>query len=65
MTAFMLSCVLGTANVGSLYFQSINDCIYYSEKLSGQQVRTEEGAKRYDCYCKLKPYVNDKKVRVY
>ena len=65
MTAFILSCMVGTTDVGSVYFRSINDCIYYADKLSGQKIKTEQGTKSYDCICKLVPYVNKKKVRVY
>lgn len=65
MTCFLLSCMLGIVNTGSVYFKSVNDCLYYSEKLSGQIIKTENGNETYDCSCKLIPYVNPKKVKVY
>lgn len=65
MTAFILSCMVGTADVGSIYFRSVNDCIYYADKLSGQQIKTEEGMKPYECICKLVPYISKDKVRIY
>ena len=57
--------MLGVANTGSLYFRNINDCLYYSERLSGQTIETQEGAKTYKCICKVVPYVNPDKVKVY
>lgn len=65
MTCFLLSCLLGVANTGSIYFKNINDCLYYSKRLSGQTMETEEGTKTYKCICKVVPYVNPKKVKVY
>ena len=65
MTAFILSCMVGTADVGSIYFRSVNDCTYYADKLSGQQIKTEEGMKPYECICKLVPYISKDKVRIY
>ena len=65
MTCFMLSCLLGTVNTGSIYFKNVNDCLYYSERLSGQTMESEEGTKKYECICKIVPYVNPKKIKVY
>ena len=65
MTAFILSCMVGTIDVGSIHFKSINDCTYYSKRLSGQQLETEDGTETYNCICKLVPYVDKNKVRVY
>ena len=46
MTCFMLSCLLGAVNTGSIYFKNVNDCLYYSERLSGQIMESEEGTKK-------------------
>jgi hypothetical protein len=65
MTAFMLACYLNGALQGSIYFKSVADCTYYSENLSGQKLETQNGDKEYKCLCKLVPYVDENKVRVY
>ena len=52
-------------NTGSIYFKSVNDCLYYSERLTGQQYDTEMGRQTYKCICKLVPQVNSNKVKVY
>ena len=65
MTAFILTCMLGSVSSGSIYFRNVKDCTYYSQELSGQQLQTENGTKTYKCICKLVPKVNPNKVRVY
>tara|TARA_R100001509_G_C4706261_1_gene161753 strand:- start:131 stop:331 length:201 start_codon:yes stop_codon:yes gene_type:complete len=66
MTAFMLACYLGGAAQGTIYFRSINDCIYYTKYLNEQKYKDETGKTIiYECICKLIPRVNEKKVRVY
>ena len=65
MTCFKLICLLGIVNTGSIYFKNINDCLYYSERLSGQTMESELGTQTYKCICKVVPYVNPKKVRIY
>lgn len=65
MTAFILTCMLGTMSSGSIYFKSVNDCTYYSKELSGQQLQTQDGMKTYKCICKLVPKINPDKVRIY
>ena len=65
MSAFMLACFLNGALTGSIYFKSVNDCTYYSNSLSGQQLETQNGIKEYTCMCKLVPKIDYKKVRVY
>ena len=47
MSAFMLACFLNGALTGSIYFKSVNDCTYYSNSLSGQQLETQNGIKEY------------------
>ena len=67
MTAFLLSCMLIPSQMskGAIYFKSVNDCTYYSERLSGQTFQTPNGSETYKCICKLVPKVNPNKVRVY
>ena len=66
MTAFMLACYLGAVAQGTIYFRSVNDCIYYTKYLNEQQYKDETGQTIiYECICKLIPQVNEKKVRVY
>ncbi len=51
---------------GAIYFQSVNDCTYYTKFLSEQEYDTETGQKQvYKCICKLVPQINPDKVRVY
>ena len=51
---------------GAIYFQSVNDCTYYTKFLSEQEYNTETGQKQvYKCICKLVPQVNPDKVKVY
>ena len=51
---------------GAIYFQSVNDCTYYTKFLSEQEYDTETGQRQvYKCICKLVPQINPDKVRVY
>ena len=65
MTAFMLACYLNGVAQGAIYFRSVNDCTYYSKKLSGQVFMSENGNQTYECVCKLVAQVNPNKVEVY
>ena len=66
MTAFMLACYLNGVAQGAIYFRSVNDCTYYTKFLSEQEFDSELGEKQtYKCICKLVPYVNKDKVRIY
>ena len=65
MSAFVLACYMGTVASGSIYFKSIRDCLFYSKHLSGQQLKTKDGMKQYNCMCKLVPQIDPDKVRVY
>ncbi len=67
ITAFLLYCAMQPKeiNVAKIYFRSIVDCTYYSEKLSGQQFMSEDGNQTYECICKLVPSINPNKVKVY
>ena len=65
MTAFMLMCYLNDAFNGGIYFKNINDCLYYSERLSDQSINVPIKVEKYECMCKLIPNIDDKKVKVY
>ena len=66
MTAFMLACYMNGVAQGAIYFQSVNDCTYYTKFLSEQEYNTETGQKQvYKCICKLVPQINPDKVRAY
>ena len=62
--AFLLMCYLSGISSGSLHFASINDCLYYKNKLNRQSVEIDGKQKIYDCYCKL-VMVNSNKVTIY
>ena len=62
--AFLLMCYLSGISSGSIHFASINDCLYYKNKLEGQTVKIGKEQKNYDCYCKL-VMVNSNKVVLY
>ena len=62
----MLACYMNGVAQGAIYFQSFNDCTYYTKFLSEQEYNTETGQKQvYKCICKLVPQINPDKVRVY
>ena len=66
MSAFLLACYLNGNLNGSLYFKSVNDCLYYSNHLSKQTYDTATGEEAtYKCICKVVPNIDPKKVRVY
>ena len=65
MTAFMLMCYLNDAFNGGIYFKNINDCLYYSERLSDQSINVPIKVEKYECMCKLIPNIDEKKVKVY
>jgi uncharacterized beta-barrel protein YwiB (DUF1934 family) len=65
MTVFMLMCYLNDAFNGGIYFKNINDCLYYSERLSDQNINVPIKVEKYECMCKLIPSLDNKKVKVY
>ena len=65
MTVFMLMCYLNDVYNGGVYFQNINDCLYYSERLSNQKIEVPIKVENYKCMCKLIPNIDPKKVKVY
>ena len=67
ITVFMLYCAMQPSekNISKIYFKSVNDCSYYAEKLSDQQLMSEDGTETYQCICKLVPQIDSDKVKVY
>ena len=65
MTVFMLMCYLNGVFNGGVYFQNINDCLYYSKRLSNQNSDIAINVEKYECMCKLIPNIDPKKVKVY
>ena len=61
----MLMCYLNDNFNGGVYFQNINDCLYYSERLSNQKIEVPIKVENYKCMCKLIPNIDPKKVKVY
>ena len=47
MTAFMLMCYLNDNFNGGVYFKNINDCLYYSERLSSQKIEVPIKVENY------------------
>jgi len=65
MTAFMLACTLNGIATGGIYFENVNYCIDYRDKLNNQTYMRENEPQKYECICKLIPFVDTNKVRVY
>lgn len=65
MTAFMLACTLNGIVSGGIYFENVNVCIDYRDKLNNQTYMRENKPQTYECICKLIPFVDTDKVRVY
>ena len=65
MTAFMLACTLNGIVSGGIYFENVNVCIDYRDKLNNQTYMRENKPQTYECICKLIPFVDTEKVRVY
>ena len=61
----MLMCYLNDNFNGGVYFQNINDCLYYSERLSNQKIEVPIKVENYECMCKLIPNIDPEKVKVY
>ena len=58
-------CYLNDVFNSGVYFKNVNDCLYYSKRLSNQTYMKDNEQYTYECICKLVPYVNKDKVRVY
>ena len=65
MTAFMLACTLNGIVNGVIYFQNVNICIQYRDKLNNQSYMKADKPQVYECICKLIPFVDTEKVKVY
>ena len=65
MPVFMLMCYLNEVFNGGIYFKNVNDCLYYSKRLSNQNVEIANKVEKYECMCKLIPNIDAKKVKVY
>ena len=65
MTAFMLACTLNGIVSGGIYFENVNVCIDYRDKLNNQTYMRENKPQTDECICKLIPFVDTDKVRVY
>lgn len=65
MTAFLLACSLNGIMNGGIYFRDVNVCIDYKDSLNQQTYMRDDKPQTYECICKLIPYVDTEKVRVY
>jgi hypothetical protein len=65
MTAFLLACTLNGIMNGGIYFRDVNVCIDYKDSLNQQTYMRDNKPQTYECICKLIPYVDTEKVRVY
>ena len=65
MTAFLLACTLNGIMNGGIYFRDVNVCIDYKDSLNQQTYMRDNKPQTYACICKLIPYVDTEKVRVY
>ena len=65
MTAFLLACTLNGIVNGGIYFKSVNVCIHYKNILDNQTFMKGNEPQTYECICKLIPYVDTDKVKVY
>lgn len=61
----MLACTLNGIVSGGIYFENVNVCIDYRDKLNNQTYMRENKPQTYECICKLIPFVDTDKVRVY
>lgn len=65
MTSFMLACTLNGIISGGIHFKNVNHCIDYRDKLNNQTYIKDDKPQKYECICKLVPFVDTNKVRVY
>ena len=65
MTAFLLACTMNGIATGGIYFQNVNHCIDYRDKLNQQTFMKDDKPQTYECICKLVPFVDTEKVKVY
>jgi len=65
VTAFLLACTLNGIATGGIHFENVNVCIDYKDKLNKQSYIKDGKPQMYECMCKLIPFVDPEKVRVY
>ena len=65
MTAFMLACTLNGIANGGIYFRNVNVCMHYRDTLNEQTYMKDDKPQTYECMCKLVPFVDTEKVKVY
>jgi len=65
MTAFLLACTLNGIVNGGIYFKNVNVCIHYKDVLDNQTFMKGDKPQTYECICKLVPFVDTDKVKVY
>ena len=63
--AFLLVCYLSGTPEGSLHFENVNTCLSFKASLHGQTMMKNKKEQIYQCFCKLVPEVDPKKVQVY
>ena len=51
----MLMCYLNNAFNGGIYFKNVNDCLYYAEKLTGQNINVPIKVEKYDKHSAKEP----------
>ena len=65
MTAFLLACTLNGVMNGGIYFRNVNVCMHYKDALNQQTYIKDDKPQTYECICKLVPFVDTEKVKVY
>jgi hypothetical protein len=65
MTAFLLACTLNGVMNGGIYFRNVNVCMHYRDTLNQQTYIKDDKPQTYECICKLVPFVDTEKVKVY
>jgi hypothetical protein len=65
MTAFLLACTLNGIANGGIYFRNVNVCMHYRDTLNQQTYMKDDKPQTYECMCKLVPFVDTGKVKVY
>ena len=61
----MLACTLNGIANGGIYFRNVNVCMHYRDTLNHQTYMKDDKPQTYECMCKLVPFVDTEKVKVY
>ena len=61
----MLACTLNGIVNGGIYFENVNICIEYRDKLNNQSYMKADKPQVYECISKLIPFVDTEKIKVY